>query len=121
MDILLNEDTHDAVFVNGATPITSSVSEGLKQRLKIKLLTFRGEWFLDTNYGTPYFQEILGKNRSKGTLDLIFRQILTLDKDVVNIVRFESKLSTNRVYTLTFSVVGRDGITIEIRELEVGI
>ena len=121
MDILLDEDTHDAVFVNGSTPVTLTISQGLKQRLKIKLLTFMGEWFLDTNYGTPYFQQIVGKNRSKGTLDIIFRQVIISDEDVVSILKFESELSTDRVYSLTFSVKGRDGTTIEITELEVGI
>ena len=121
MDILLNETTHDALFVNGATPVTTSISDGLKQRLKIKLLTFKGEWFLDVNYGTPYFQQIVGKNRSKGTVDIIFRQVISSDKDVINITRFESRLSADRVYSLNFSVKSRDGTTIEITELEVGV
>ena len=121
MDILLDEITHDALFINGATPVTPSISEGLKQRLKIKLLTFKGEWFLDTNYGTPYFQQIFGKNRSKGTVDIIFRQVISSDKDVATITRFASKLTSDRVYSLNFSVKSRDGTTIEIKELEVGI
>jgi hypothetical protein len=121
MDILLDELTHDAVFTNGATPVTSSISGGLKQRLKIKLLTFTGEWFLDVNYGTPYFQEIVGKNRSKATIDIILRDVISADKDVIDITRFESTLSTDRVYSLNFSVKSRDGTTIEITELEVGI
>jgi len=65
MDILLSEETHDIVFVNGATPITADVGDSLKQRLKIKLLTFKGEWFLDTNYGTPYSNRFLEKEDQK--------------------------------------------------------
>jgi len=121
MDILLDETTHDALFINGATPTTSSIADGLKQRLKIKLLTFKGEWFLDINYGTPYFQQIFGKNRSKGTVDIIFRQVISSDQDVVAITRFASTLSADRVYSLNFAVKSRDGTTIEITELEVGI
>ena len=121
MDILLDEDTHDALFINGATPVTSSISDGLKQRLKMKLLTFKGEWFLDVNYGTPYFQEIFGKGRSRGTVDIVLREVISADEDVVDIIAFESKLTSDRVYSLDFSVLGRDGTTIEIRELEVGI
>ena len=69
MDILVDEDTHDAIFINGATPVTVGVNDSLKQRLKIKLLTFQGEWFLGTGYGTPYFQQIFGKGRSRGSID----------------------------------------------------
>lgn len=121
MDILLDEDTHDAIFLNGATPVTPNLLGSLKQRLKVKLLTFKGEWFLDTNYGTPYFQQIFGKNRSKGAIDLIFRELIQDDEDVVNIIRFESEISSDRTYALTFSVKSRTGETLEIESLEVGI
>lgn len=121
MDILLDETTHDAIFVNGDTPTTESISNGLKQRLKIKLLTFRGEWFLDTNYGTPYFQQIFGKRRSKQSVDLIFRQLIEEDQDVESILTFQSNLNSRRIYSLTFSVRSRTGDTLEISNLEVGV
>jgi hypothetical protein len=121
MDILLSEDTHDIVFVNGVTPITADVGDSLKQRLKIKLLTFKGEWFLDTNYGTPYFQQIFGKGRSKGSVDLIFRELIDGDADVKNILKFKSSLSADRGYTLSFTVSSKSGGTAEIQNLEVGI
>jgi hypothetical protein len=120
MDILLDESTHDAIFINGETPVTEDVSFSLKQRLKIKLLTFKGEWFLDVNYGTPYFQQIFGKNRSKSSTDIIFRELILEDKDVVTILKFESSLSSKRTYTLSFSVKSVTGQTIEITNLEVG-
>ncbi|QDP60432.1 MAG: putative baseplate wedge protein [Prokaryotic dsDNA virus sp.] len=121
MDILLDESTHDAVFVNGKTPITSGVSDSLKQRLKIKLLTFRGEWFLNVNYGTPYFQQIFGKGRSKRAIDLIFRQLIQEDEDVLNITEFNSTLSPNRTYSLNFTVQSRTGETLQIEGLEVSV
>jgi hypothetical protein len=121
MDILLNEDTQDAIFVNGSTPITGGVGDSLKQRLKIKLLTFKGEWFLDTNHGTPYFQQIFGKGRSKGSVDLIFRELIDGDKDVKNILKFESSISPDRTYNLSFTVSNKSGQTVEIQNLEVGI
>lgn len=121
MDILLDEVTHDAIFVNGETPVTDGISDSLKQRLKIKLLTFKGEWFLNTNYGTPYFQQIFGKRRSKASIDIIFRELIQEDEDVINIIKFESSLSGDRTYTLSFSVRSRTGETVEITELGVGI
>lgn len=121
MDILLDEATHDIVFLNdGNTPVTVDVSDGLKQRLKIKLLTFRGEWFLNTNYGTPYFQEIFGKKRKKATVDAIFRRLILEDSDVSNMLEFSSEL-TNRRYSLSFKVRSVSGTTLEIEELEVGV
>lgn len=121
MDILLDEATHDIVFENGATPVTGSIADGLKQRLKIKFLTFKGEWFLNTNYGTPYYQQIFGKGRSKASIDIIFRQLIAEDADVESILSFESSLSSDRTYSLSFSVKSRTGETVEIEELQVGV
>lgn len=121
MDILLDEATHDAIFVNGETPVTNGIAGSLKQRLKIKLLTFKGEWFLNTNYGTPYFQQIFGKRRSKSSVDIIFRELIQDDNDVLSIVRFDSSLSAKRTYSLSFTVESVTGETIEITDLEVGL
>lgn len=121
MDILLDESTHDIVFVNGETPMTDSVSDALKQRLKIKLLTFKGEWFLNTNYGTPYFQQIFGKGRTKGSIDIIFRELIEADQDVSAVLDFNSALSNDRRYTLSFSVKTITGQTLEVTNIEVGV
>lgn len=105
MDLLLNEDTNDLVFLNGACPVTQKLTDVVSQRLKITLYTFLGEWFLDTDIGVPYFQQIFGKVRSKSTVDLIFQRIIANDPDVIEILSFESELSaTTRGYSMTFQV-----------------
>jgi hypothetical protein len=121
MDILLNEDTHDAEFVNGDTPVTPTVDDGLKQRLKIKLLTFKGEWYLNTLYGTPYFQLIFGKGRGKAVVDSILRDTIREDEDVLRITRFDSSVSADRTYSLSFAVQSRTGATVEINDINVAI
>lgn len=121
MDLLLDESSHDLVFENGSTPVTSDIADGLKQRLKIKLLTFRGEWFLNVNYGTPYYQQILGKGRKKSSVDAVFRGLITEDADVAEVISFNSTLSSDRRYSLSFVVRSVTGETLEIRELQVGI
>lgn len=32
----------------------------IQQRVKVRLRAFKGEWFLNTDYGVPYFFDILG-------------------------------------------------------------
>lgn len=120
MDLLLDRDTHDIVFVNGECPVTQLLTDVVAQRLKITLYTFLGEWFLDTTIGVPYFQQIFGKVRSKATVDLIFQQIIANDKDVIEILSFESELENGtRGYSMTFQVRVKDNtaslpITIDI-------
>lgn len=120
MDLLLNSDTNDLVFINGQCPVTQLLTTVVAQRLKITLYTFLGEWFLDTTIGVPYFQQIFGKIRTKATIDLIFQRIISADPDVIEILRFESTLaSSTRGYSMTFQVRVSDNtaslpITIQV-------
>jgi|SRR5947207_1263604 len=120
MDLLLNSDTNDLVFTNGACPVTQLLTVIVAQRLKITLYTFLGEWFLDTTIGVPYFQQIFGKIRTKATIDLIFQRIISGDNDVIEILSFESELTTaSRGYSMTFQVRVSDNteslpITIQV-------
>lgn len=120
MDLLLNPDTNDLVFINGAAPVTQLMTQIVAQRLKITLYTFLGEWFLDTTIGVPYFQQIFGKIRTKSTIDLIFQRIISADPDVIEILSFDSSLAAEtRGYSMTFQVRVSDNteslpITIEV-------
>ena len=111
MDILLNNDRTsldfgDAIFINGPLSpagITQEPAEVVAQRLSIMLRTFKGEWFLDTQYGIAYFQRILGKKVSKAGVDRIFQENILKERGVTQITFFSSSL-VNRVYELSFRV-----------------
>jgi hypothetical protein len=105
MDIKLDEQTHDILIENGQFSLTQNESESLAQKLKIKLTTFREEWFLDVTEGIPYYQLIFGKGTSKATIDAIFLRAISEEADVQQVLDFQSVVdATNRIYTLTFQV-----------------
>ena len=111
MDLLLNTQTHDCVWINGPLSvggITSPPTETVGQRLKILLLTWTGEWFWDTTYGIPYWQSILGRKTTKARVDLIFSQKILSDPGVKEITYFKSTF-ISRQYSLTFKVRVVDG------------
>lgn len=107
MDLLLDTQTHDIVWNNGplireytTQPFTQTVA----QRLKIRLLSFYGEWFADTTYGVMYWERILGvKQTSKAAVDLLFQQAILKEEGVKEIVSFDSTFR-NRQYSLVFQV-----------------
>ena len=89
---------------------TTTTSENLAQRIKIKLQTFFGEWFLDGTIGVDYFGQIFGKNRSKQSVDAIFQSEILKEREVLQITSFNSTLNQQtRVYSLVFEVKTRDG------------
>lgn len=106
MDILIDPTTWDAVFHNGPLTkeyTTQPYTQKVGQRLKIRLLTFKGEWYYNTEYGVPYWQSILGRKISKAKVDIIFQQKILEEQGVQEIVTFTSTLE-NRKYSLSFSV-----------------
>lgn len=115
MDLLLNPDTNDLIFVNGGCPVTVAQQDIVAQRLKITLQTFLGEWFLDTDLGIPYFQQILTKVRNKSTVDAIFQKAILSDPGVLEMVSYESTLTAaNRGFNLDFAVRVLDGSIVPI-------
>lgn len=107
MDFKLDSNSWDIVWRNGPLrkeETTQPLTETVGQRLKIRLLTFYGEWFINTVYGVPYFSRLLGvKQTSKAAADLIFQQQILAEEGVKEIVTFNSTF-VNRKYSLSFSV-----------------
>lgn len=55
----------------------SNTDEEILQKIKIRLRFFKEEWFLNTDHGIPYFQDILGsKNLDNNILESIFRKAI---------------------------------------------
>lgn len=115
MDILLNDD-HDIVFDNQDNPpVTDEKRLDVAQRLLIKLKTFLGEWFLNTQNGVPYDTVVFGKNKRKGTIDVLFQSLIMEDEDVLEITKFDSTLdNASRHYSLAFRVRVESGVTDDI-------
>lgn len=104
MDLKLNQDTGDMVYVNGQTPITTDYTDNVGQRLFIMLRTFLGEWYLNVDHGVPYTQQIMGRKIKKSTVDQILQQKILAEQGVSEIISFDSTLSGERTYSCTFTV-----------------
>jgi len=77
----------------------------VRQQLLIKLRLWTGEWFLDTEFGTPYLQEILGKQLTLyGALAALRKSIMEVD-DVLQITTFTHKFDNfSRKLSVSFEV-----------------
>lgn len=114
MDFLIDDTTRDIVWHNGPllqSDTTQPLTDTVRQRLLIRLRCFQEEWFMDTTYGIPYYQNILGKKTTKEAVDLIFQTAILSEVGVKEIVSFTSTFA-KRNYTATFTVkVVTGGVT----------
>ena len=118
-DLKLGADSHDLIIENNDFKLTQVESESLQQRLKIKLLTFQGEYYLNTQLGVPWFQRILTKQISKETVDNLLKIQILNEPEVQALVEFRSSIDKlNRIYSLNFTVRssnGNENIPIELQ------
>lgn len=111
MDLKLG-DNGDLVFPNGRGSYTTNYGEVVAQRLTIRLRTFYSEWFLNSEYGVPYF-EYMGKKVPKPRIDLILQEQILAEKGVSQILTFSSYIDTKRKYFCNFSVRTDQGTVVE--------
>jgi hypothetical protein len=116
MDIQLGEN-HDIEIVDGDFKLTPTEQLSIRQKLIIKLLTYQGEWFLSSEEGLPFFQSILGKNRSKETIDTIYKRAILSTEGVLEIVSFRSNITPQREYVMQFIVRTVEDTVLEPIEL----
>ncbi len=111
-DILLDVDTHDLTFVDGDLVLSADVA----QAVKIRLLFFQGEWFLNRGAGLPYFEQIFVKAPNLDHVSSIFRRTIVDTPGVDELTRFLPDFDENtRIYTLDWGADSDDG---EIGDVE---
>lgn len=119
-DIFINQVSGDIDITGSRIILLKDPVEALRQRLTIRLKTFKGEWMLNVNAGLPYYQEIFQKGISKDLVDNIFRGFILRTPSVERVTSFSSTLdSRQRTYTLTFTVFTDKGVTLTIKDFEV--
>ena len=113
-DLYLDPYTNDLVVEDNDFKTTTTLAESLRQKLSITLKTWQGEWFLDTTYGTPYIQSILGKPRTQQEVDAIFLSVISdYSSEIQSINEFNSNFDRrNREFNLDFDVTAIDGSTL---------
>ena len=108
---------HDIELGSGGDlQLTENAIQSLGQRLKIKLLLFKNTYFMDLDFGIPYYEEVFVKGRSKKLLDAVFKQAIFETPEVGSILNYRSEFDRKeRKYSPTFTVVSKDGQQTNVR------
>jgi hypothetical protein len=93
-DLALSRLDHDMVFrpipTTNQAPVKYELvifdtADRVAQQIKINLLAFLGEWFLDITFGVPYLESILVKNPKMAAIETILRSHVKSIPDVTNV------------------------------------
>lgn len=88
VDIALHANDHDILIKDGDFLLIDN-AERVAQQIKVKLLTFLGEWFLDTTWGVPYLEYILVKQPNQELIKQILSEQISLVDDVKSLNALE--------------------------------
>ena len=99
IDLLLDQDG-DLVITGGRLQFSTGLT-AVVQGIRIRLLTFRGEWFLDLDHGIPYLENdsvdaseaILGQKFNEAKARAAFRDMILSAPGVVEILGLAVKFN----------------------------
>ena len=107
-DFALDSNAEDLVLSKGKFGFTQTVREVLRQRMYITFRTFKGEWFLNTQFGAYDTELFLNKTLTKDALDSYFVALINSFPEVDLLRFFEADYNpATRVYGMTFVVTAR--------------
>jgi len=88
VDLALAEDHDLALDLLGRTALVGGARR-VRQQVKVTLMTFLGEWFLDTSFGVPYFEQILLKTPDRTSIEVVLRARILAVPGVVRVRRLD--------------------------------
>lgn len=112
-DLQLDRDTHELVI----DPSTGDIqlldnARRVAQQIKVTLLLFLGEWFLDISFGVPYLESVLIKNPRMATIQAVLRARIADVPGVVRIRRLDLEFNRQaRHLSVTFDAETLEGLT----------
>ena len=104
IDLKLDPETGEPVVENGDLALIYD-GDVVAQMLRLKLRTFFGEWFLNTEAGIKYLEVVFVKGVQRSLVEAVFRNAI-LETDHVNSIKtFTAGFEPiTRVFSLTFVV-----------------
>lgn len=102
-DIALSAKTHDIIIKNNDFILINN-AERVAQQIKISLLEWLGEWFLDSRDGVPYLEYILIKNYNLSHIRSILISTITAVDGVNSVTRMDINVDQrNRILTVDYA------------------
>lgn len=83
IDIYLDPTTHDLMRDQSKDLMLVGGAKRVAQQVKVTLLTWYGEYFLNSDFGVPYLERIMVKSPSRAQIEAVIRAKV---KDVPGVI-----------------------------------
>jgi len=104
------DKNNDLVLVNGSFA-TVNEGEEVAQHIRTRLLFYIREWFLNTNSGTPWFDEVFVRPVDLSRVETLIKNRIRSTPGVTELTEFELSLNRNtRILTVAFSATTDFGV-----------
>lgn len=115
-------DSNNNLVLSGGNLVFSTEGAKVVQTVKNRLLTYRGEWFLDEDYGTPWFQTIFVTPVNLSRVESVIKDIIEttdgVDKVIsLSVIDFNTnnrKLSISFEAETIYGIINSNNLYINI-------
>lgn len=115
------DSNNDLIFERGSIKLVDEGAQ-LVQHVRSRLLMYRGEWFLDTNAGVPYLEEIFTKPVNLANIESIFKGIILNTEGVLRLLSFsmtydggsERRLNVFFSAESIYGVINNEEVTLNV-------
>jgi len=113
------DDVGDFEWIGGDITDQEDYSRMILQRIKCRLLSWRGDWYLDQRQGTPWREQVMIKAPSISTIRRVVREVVLGTPGVERISSLDIELdSQSRTATIEIVVVADTGTIITTAQLD---
>lgn len=105
---------YDLKMVNGDFVLTSDANaqgtNSIVQQIVTRLRWFLGEWFLNVEGGTPWFQSILRHDADQASVDAILQEVILSTPGVLVLTAYNTEANlAKRTYRVSFTAQTTSG------------
>lgn len=108
MDLYIDDETGELALANGDAVVVVGLAESA-QSSRISIDTWRGEWFLDEEFGVDYLGRVLGTAPSV-VRDAELKRAILAPPGVIEILTYDASVDlTTRELSLTYVARAEEG------------
>ena len=115
-DLFLDPTTGDITLVGNSPVLVEDTLSVVRQRIQIRLNTFLGEWFYNSEVGVPYYEQILTQKYDKSIVDSVLRSEVLETEDVIEVTSFETTFdkATRKLNFYIEATTTQGSVTVQI-------